>query len=916
MASDAGKGDPSNGTIYISNLPEGTDDIMLAGYFGTIGLLKKDKRTGRPKIWLYRDKMTNEPKGDATVTYEDPHAALAAVEWFNNKDFHGNIIGVFIAQSKSKDDTVRNSVDDPNDFGGFEENAKDLNEGGGRGRGQDDASGKAWQQDGDWLCPNTSCSNVNFAFRGVCNRCASARPSGPSGGGAGAGGHGRGRGANDSGVPGRSVGAPTGLFGPNDWTCPMCGNINWAKRLKCNVCNTNKPGHNEGGVRGGRGGGYKELDEEELEETKRRRKEAEDDGELYDEFGNLKKKFRAKTQQAEAGKVLPGAGRAGWEVEEFGAADKEGRERSRERGRDRDGRESSKARDRDGRDRRRSRSKHKFLGYIRCKEAMPQLCDLAINVNGQQTFFINQKILSAYSEKLKKIVRREKRKSQIKNSIIEIDDFPGGPDGFELVSRFCYNHGEIKITVSNVALLHFCAVFLGMTENVSTSNLLKQTETFLDGMIYWSWQDTVSCLKSCELFLTNADSSGLVEKLIFSLLGKISYNIDIATLAASSSSSSSSSETASRFRFSSPSKTTPESTKPGSSSKQWWFDDLIILPPMIIEKVIKNMGAYGTDNDSLILTKSLLHFLKMAVLQCKSGAKRAALYSRSAYAGLADTAVHGVISMSCSFSCRGLFSVLRIVSGFGLSKDCRAKLEMLIGGMLDQATLDDLLVSGHDRGVFDVNLVLRLMRIFVHSDLLSSQKLKKVGTLIDKYLCEISPDQNLKASKVLGVAESLPDSARDSFDGVYKAIDIYLESHPTLPFAERSRLCRCLNYEKMSLEACKDLAKNPRIPPDVAVEALKLQHSKISKGEYSVSVKDLKGPSMINSSGMVLYNGDVESLSPENQDTRMNMQWRVMELEKACREMRRRMPKLVGHDVNVMRGTTPYYSRSPLPKLC
>ncbi|KAJ6987519.1 BTB/POZ domain-containing protein At1g50280 [Populus alba] len=547
---------------------------------------------------------------------------------------------------------------------------------------------------------------------------------------------------------------------------------------------------------------------------------------------------------------------------------------------------------------------------------MPQLCDLAINVNGQQTFFINQKILSAYSEKLKKIVRREKRKSQIKNSIIEIDDFPGGPDGFELVSRFCYNHGEIKITVSNVALLHFCAVFLGMTENVSTSNLLKQTETFLDGMIYWSWQDTVSCLKSCELFLTNADSSGLVEKLIFSLLGKISYNTDIATLAASSSSSSSSSETASRFRFSSPSKTTPESTKPGSSSKQWWFDDLIILPPMIIEKVIKNMGAYGTDNDSLILTKSLLHFLKMAVLQCKSGAKRAALYSRSAYAGLADTAVHGVISMSCSFSCRGLFSVLRIVSGFGLSKDCRAKLEMLIGGMLDQATLDDLLVSGHDRGVFDVNLVLRLMRIFVHSDLLSSQKLKKVGTLIDKYLCEISPDQNLKASKVLGVAESLPDSARDSFDGVYKAIDIYLESHPTLPFAERSRLCRCLNYEKMSLEACKDLAKNPRIPPDVAVEALKLQHSKISKGEYSVRVKDLKGPSMINSSGMVLYNGDVESLSPENQDTRMNMQWRVMELEKACREMRRRMPKLVGHDVNVMRGTTPYYSRSPLPKLC
>ncbi|KAJ6317955.1 hypothetical protein OIU76_013493 [Salix suchowensis] len=59
MASYTGKGAPSIGTIYISNLPEGTDDTMLAEYFGTFGLLKKDRRTGRPKIWLYHDKMTS-----------------------------------------------------------------------------------------------------------------------------------------------------------------------------------------------------------------------------------------------------------------------------------------------------------------------------------------------------------------------------------------------------------------------------------------------------------------------------------------------------------------------------------------------------------------------------------------------------------------------------------------------------------------------------------------------------------------------------------------------------------------------------------------------------------------------------------------------------------------------------------------
>ncbi|KAF3661033.1 transcription initiation factor TFIID subunit 15 isoform X1 [Capsicum chacoense] len=374
MASYSGKGSPLNGSVYVCNLPHGTDEDMLAEYFGTIGVLKKDKRSGRAKIWLYRDKITNEPKGDATVTYEDPHAALAAVEWFNNKDFHGSTIGVFIAESKKDEASyvTGNQVSEPilgSGMGALDEGANDIDGGGGRGRGRGDASAKAWQQDGDWLCPNTSCSNVNFAFRGVCNRCGTARPAGAGGGGAGASGRGRGRGSQDPGAPARAVGGPPGLFGPNDWSCPMCANINWAKRNKCNICNTNKPGHNEGGVRGGRAGGYKELDEEEIEETRRRRKETEeDDGEMYDEFGNLKKKFRAKTQRTEAAQSLPpGVGRAGWEAEELGVAERDRKERSRERSRDYDDRERARHRSR-SRERDRGRDRDRSYDYDRDRE--------------------------------------------------------------------------------------------------------------------------------------------------------------------------------------------------------------------------------------------------------------------------------------------------------------------------------------------------------------------------------------------------------------------------------------------------------------------------------------------------------------------------------------------------------------------
>lgn len=535
---------------------------------------------------------------------------------------------------------------------------------------------------------------------------------------------------------------------------------------------------------------------------------------------------------------------------------------------------------------------------------MPGLCDLQVHINGEQTFFLNEKVLSAYSGKLKKIINQESRGSRIKKAGIEIYDFPGGAYGFEMVSRFCYGGGRIEITVSNVSLLYCCAVFLGMTDKVSTCNLLQQTEAFLEGVFYWSWSDILVSLKSCVSFLAHADSSGLVQKLIYALLAKIAQNSDISIITSSSSSSSSPETT--HFGFSFSTKATPDFIKRSPSSRQWWFDDLAILPPKIIDRFIQSLGAFGTDNNSLVITKFLLHYLKTAAQKnaCSNP------HMRGEYGGLADTAIHGVITVGRkAFSCRGLLWVLRVVSGFGPKKDYRVGLEQLIGAMLDQATLDDLLVSGNDRGVYDVNLVVRLIRIFVSKDEMSISKMKKVGRLIDKYLGEISPDQNLKISKFLGVAESLPDSARVCFDGVYRAIDTYIESHPSLSSEERSRLCRCLNYEKLSFEVCKELAKNPRIPPGVAVQALLSQQSKVPARELVY-----ESPSSCSSRSVSCDGIDPDSFSEESRDMTSNLQriqWRVVELEKACREMKGQMSKMV--KPNVL--TIPGLSRS-LPRLC
>ncbi|KAG4917353.1 hypothetical protein JHK85_055634 [Glycine max] len=453
------------------------------------------------------------------------------------------------------------------------------------------------------------------------------------------------------------------------------------------------------------------------------------------------------------------------------------------------------------------------------------------------------KFISKYCGRIKKILSNEKRMCHSKTLSIEINDFPGGPQGFELVSRFCYNNGKIPINVSIVLILHCCAIYLGMTEEVFTNNLLQQIEIFLEGIHYWTWNEIL--------------------KIIGALLAKMDQNYEATLFNSSSSSSPSSPESSSAKRFSYSSRVTPKTVKSTLPNKAGWFEDLATLPPKIIEKILQTIGAYKTDNNNLIITRFLLHYLKIVTptreVNCNNSVE---------YAGLAETAVYGVIFVgNKSFSCRGLFWVLRIVSRFGMSRDCRIEIEKLIGGVLEQATLDDLLFSGHHMGLYyDVTFVIRLIKQFVDmngSDGVCVQKLKKVGRLVDKYLIEISPDQNLKVTKFLAVAECLPDCARDCFDGVYRAIDIYLQSHPMLAFEERSRLCRCLNYNKLSFEVCKDLAKNPRIPPMIAMQALISQQTNIPSSDLIIEESEIMNPSQI-----ILHYDKTDSFLEEKQDMR------------------------------------------------
>jgi len=48
-------------------------------------LCQIDKKTNLPKVWIYKDKSSGRPKGEATITYEDQQAAQAAIDWFHSE---------------------------------------------------------------------------------------------------------------------------------------------------------------------------------------------------------------------------------------------------------------------------------------------------------------------------------------------------------------------------------------------------------------------------------------------------------------------------------------------------------------------------------------------------------------------------------------------------------------------------------------------------------------------------------------------------------------------------------------------------------------------------------------------------------------------------------------------------------------
>ncbi|KAH6780544.1 hypothetical protein C2S52_011781 [Perilla frutescens var. hirtella] len=531
--------------------------------------------------------------------------------------------------------------------------------------------------------------------------------------------------------------------------------------------------------------------------------------------------------------------------------------------------------------------------------------DLEVDVNGEEVFVVNKRVISAHSGRISRLVG--KSKGVTRRLKVIFNDFPGGAANFELITRFCYNKGKVIINPLNIFNLNSAANFMEMNKMVSKmDNLCELTEKSLEEIRYWTWSELLAALKQCQELLPRASSLAMLDKCLDSLIGRVASSCETSPSPSISSSDSSG------FRLSCDTRST-ESLKNSSVRATWWFEDLVALDTVLIQMLVRLMVAKNFDNG--IISRYLFYYQK----------SRFASASVDEKIKIIETVVDLLDSLDVRcVSYKSLFGMLRVALNMNLSQCCRDKLESMIGSQLDQATLDNLLVPSPvgTSCLYDVNVVLRFLKSFLGKGVccVPLSRLKKVSSLIDLFLAEVAPDPYLKPSKFLALIRALPDSARDSCDGVYYAVNLYLEVHSGLSEEQKMKVCSGLNYEKLSPQALDHLTRNGKFPSKSAVQAVASQQHKLksllqdTNQATSFTGCSSSPPETANKSSkqIVLY-AKKFNLTDENEKLKAHlqgMQWRVVELEKVCRKMQVQMTKMMKSRM------ASHSSAKSVPKLC
>ncbi|KAK7328115.1 hypothetical protein VNO77_22211 [Canavalia gladiata] len=501
---------------------------------------------------------------------------------------------------------------------------------------------------------------------------------------------------------------------------------------------------------------------------------------------------------------------------------------------------------------------------------------------GEANFHLHKYPLVSRSGKLSRFVYESHDPDLNK---IVMDDIPGGPEGFELAAKFCYGIA-VDLTAGSISGLRCAAEYLEMTEDLEEGNLIFKTEAFLSYVVLSSWRDSIVVLKSCEKLSPWAENLQIVRRCSESIAWKACANPKGIKW----------SYTGRTAIISSPKWNDMKDTSPSRNQQvppDWWFEDASILRIDHFVRVITAIKVKGMRFE--LIGAAIMHYATKWLPGLISDtsiagdeASNCSISNSSSSGGgsswigglhmivsstgddtsslqgkdqrlIIESLVSIIPPQKDSVTCSFLLRLLRMAIMLKVAPALVTELEKRVGMQFEQATLADLLIPSYNKGetVHDVDLVQRLLEHFLVQEQTEScspsrhsfsdkhmgcnlNAKARVARLVDSYLTEVSRDRNLSLTKFQVLAEALPESARTCDDGLYRAIDSYLKAHPTLSEHERKRLCRVMDCQKLSIDACMHAAQNERLPLRVVVQVLFAEQVKISNALTSSSLKDVE----------------------------------------------------------------------------
>ncbi|XP_058112800.1 BTB/POZ domain-containing protein At5g47800 isoform X2 [Magnolia sinica] len=411
------------------------------------------------------------------------------------------------------------------------------------------------------------------------------------------------------------------------------------------------------------------------------------------------------------------------------------------------------------------------------------------------------------------------------NCTIELHEIPGGEEAFELCAKFSYGI-MINLSAHNFVAAICAAKFLRMTESIEKGNFILKLEAFFDSCILQGWKDSIMALQTTGKLPEWSENIGILGRCVDAIVEKILTPLSKVTWS---------------YTY----------TRPGyaekrhrSVPKDWWTEDISDLDIDLFRCVITAVKSAKKLPPPLIGEALHVYASRWLPNASKGWAPESSLTQNEETAMKHRRVLESIVSMipSDRGSVSGGFvlRLLKVANLVGASPSTKAELVRRSGRQLDEVTVSDILLPSYlssNKSFYDVDLVGSILENFlVHfhrrgppDNNKSMQSMFQVGRLIDSYLQVVARDANVPASKIIALAEALPEFARPKHDDLYKAIDIYLKDHPDLIKSEKKRLCRILDCQKLSPDICMHAVKNERLPLRTVVQVLFLEQERATR---------------------------------------------------------------------------------------